>query len=191
MFEPSIKVCPDCGSEFQQWVEMCVDCGKPLVHPAQIEPRKREPSLIPADRVHLRTAPPSWIQALSEDLDRAGIEHWIQESDKKDKNRGDRSLYVALEDWEAACPIDDSRYELEVPDADMLTEAVFEDPEDPHRTCPACGERQQEGAIECPECGLALGQTDCCPNCKREFDSFVWTCPGCGLELFARDEGEK
>ncbi len=59
--------------------------------------------------------------------------------------------------------------------------------EDPG-ACPACGERLREGALECPGCGLMLGQPEVCPNCGAELEAWVASCRRCGQEFAAAEE---
>src|SRR5215207_7235907 len=121
MQEDLVKLCPQCGSEYQLWVERCLDCGVSLVHGRegqgaegveQTGSVKVEEPAIPPDCIHLRTAAVAWIRNLSEDLDEAGIRHWTTPP----VWRRDPSLYVLPSDEEAAAVIDRARYAIEVPE---------------------------------------------------------------------------
>src|SRR5689334_6878676 len=117
MQEDIVKVCPDCGSEFQMWVERCLDCGASLVSavpaPELMErPEPREEPAIPPGTVHVRTAAVGWIRRLSEDLDEAGIRHWVTPP----AWRRDPSLFVLPADEEGARRVDQARYAVEVPE---------------------------------------------------------------------------
>jgi hypothetical protein len=166
VYEEPIKVCPDCGSESQNWVERCLDCGAPLVHPDQVafHERQREESeelYAPDDLVYVRTAPPSWIRALREDLDGLGIDSWIAEVEK----RNELCLFVRQGDKEAAAAVDRARFELEVPDAkggggppEVARRPRREpSPEDTSiKLCPRCGGEYQLWAERCADCGVPL-----------------------------------
>jgi predicted amidophosphoribosyltransferase len=166
-----VKLCPECGSEYQLWVERCLDCGASLVHgmegqgtavavqPERIEDEEPE---IPPDCVHLRTAEVAWIRRLSEDLDDAGIRHWATPPEW----RRDPSLYVLPSDEEAAAGIDRARYAIEVPEV-AAGEARPQRPVRPRRQdpspddldvklCPSCGGEYQLWVEACADCGVPL-----------------------------------
>lgn len=245
-----VKLCPRCGSEYQLWVERCLDCGASLVHGREGQGAEAavrvegmgvvEEPAIPPECVHLRTAAVDWIRRLSEDLDEAGIRHWATPP----AWRRDPSLYVLPADQEAALEVDRWRYAVEVPEvapedavpppvrtrrrersddldvkicpscggefqlrvetcvdcgvplvrpwdldsarksATPRVAAPSPVPSGDPNGCPACGERLQEGAFECPGCGLLLGQPEVCPNCGAELEAWVSSCRRCGQELF-------
>ena len=177
MQDDLVKLCPRCGSEYQLWVERCLDCGATLVHgregqgfEAAMRPEglaAEGPPTIPPDAILLRNAPPDWIGRLSEDLDEAGIGHWVSAPEWQKDPR----LFV-LPSERTAVPVVSIPPELADPGA-----------------CPACGERLPDGAVECPGCGLMLSQPDACPNCGVELEPFVASCRQCGYELFGNAEG--
>jgi predicted amidophosphoribosyltransferase len=164
-----VKLCPQCGSEYQMWVERCLDCGVTLVHGregqgAAIAAPGEEPShdmsTYPQDCVSLRTAPPRWIGRLSEDLDEAGIRHWVAAPEW----RRDPSLFVLPADLEAARVVDLERYALEMPEVGghearprrpvRRREASADDLE--IKVCPSCGGEYQLRAETCVDCGVPL-----------------------------------
>ena len=51
--------------------------------------------------------------------------------------------------------------------------------------CPACSSTIPEGAAECPECGLVVGEEEgaVCPQCGAEVGDEVPRCPNCGVEF--------
>lgn len=165
MQEGIVKVCPDCGSEFQTWVERCLDCGANLVlampspDPGDAFEPREEPA-IPPGSVHLRTAAVGWIRRLSEDLDEAGIRHWTTPP----VWRRDPSLFVQPSDQEAALRVDRARYAVEVPGVEA--EETAPQPVRPRRRhpaddldvklCPRCGGEYQLWAETCADCGVAL-----------------------------------
>ena len=220
MQEDIVKVCPNCGSEFQMWVERCLDCGAALVVAVPrpegfVLPRasgEEEPA-IPPDCVHLRTAAVGWIRRLSEDLDDAGIRHWITPPEW----RRDPSLYVLPSDEEAAFQVDRARYELEVPEvapADAQPRPAAR-PRRQHpaddldvKLCPRCGGEYQLWAETCADCGVALVRPwdletalrkevpatptaaedpGACPACGGHLREGDTECPGCGLILAQPD----
>jgi predicted amidophosphoribosyltransferase len=224
MQEDLIKRCPRCGSEYQLWVERCLDCDEPLVHgregegTAIAEPKLELDELAyPNECVHLRTAPPAWIGQLSEDLDEAGIRHWVSPP----KWRSDPSLYVLPADLEAAQAIDQQRYAMEMPDLthEMDQEARIGRPPrrktaeyDPEvKVCPSCGDEYQLWAEKCADCGVPLvrpwdldsareseprvaapalaplDDADGCPACGERLPEGALECPGCGLMLAQPD----
>jgi predicted amidophosphoribosyltransferase len=162
-----VKLCPQCGSEYQMWVERCLDCDAALVHGREgqgldIRPEGltvEEAPAIPPGCVHLRTAPVDWIRRLSEDLDEAGIRHWTTPP----AWRLDPGLYVLPDDHEAAARVDRARYAVEVPEV-ALEEARPQRPvrrREPSddldvKVCPSCGAEYQLWAETCADCGVPL-----------------------------------
>lgn len=216
MQEDIVKLCPDCGSEFQMWVERCLDCGATLVvsvpHPEGAAPPSvfidDEPA-IPPGCVPLRMAAVGWIRRLSEDLDEAGIRHWITPPEW----RRDPTLFVLPADEEEAGRIDRARYAIEVPGItaeDALPQAAAR-PRRRHpaddldvKLCPRCGGEYQLWAETCADCGVALVRPwdletavrkeapaapmaaedpGACPACGGRLQEGDTECAGCGLIL--------
>jgi predicted amidophosphoribosyltransferase len=165
-----VKLCPQCGSEYQMWVERCPDCDTPLVHGVEGQgaevraegPGAEERPIIPPECVHLRTAAVDWLQRLSEDLDEAGIRHWATPP----AWRRNPSLFVLPEDWDAAFAVDRERYAIEVPGVED-EEARPQRKARPRRrepsaddleikVCPSCGGEYQLTAETCVDCGVPL-----------------------------------
>ncbi len=165
-----VKLCPRCGGEFQMWVERCLDCDVVLVlglegQGAEFERRtesaEEEPE-IPLDSLLLRTAEVDWIRRLSEDLDEAGIRHWVTAPEW----RRNPSLYVMPSDEEAAARIDQARYVIEVPE--VAAEEARPRPQAKARrpgpsaddldvkVCPSCGGEYQLRVQTCVDCGVPL-----------------------------------
>lgn len=167
-----VKLCPQCGSEFQMWVERCLDCGATLVHGlegqgagADGRPKRAEVAeqpAIPPDCVHLRTAAVDWIRRLSEDLDDAGIRHWAIPPGCSPG----LSLYVSPSDEKAAALVDQARYAIEVPDVAAGQERshrpIRQRRRDPSpddldvKVCPSCNGEYQLWAETCADCGVPL-----------------------------------
>lgn len=165
-----IKLCPQCGSEYQLQVERCLDCGATLVHGREGEgaalaaPKAMELEELayPNECVPLRTAPPAWIGQLSADLDDAGIRHWVSPP----KWRSDPTLLVLPADLEAAQAVDLRRYALEMPDFMQEQDEQQRIGRPPRskpaeydlevKVCPSCGGEYQLWAEKCADCGVPL-----------------------------------
>ncbi|HEX3129190.1 MAG TPA: zinc ribbon domain-containing protein [Thermoanaerobaculia bacterium] len=165
-----VKLCPQCGSEYQLQMERCLDCDTPLVHGVEgqgaaigvPDEASHDIRTYPQDCVHLRTAPPRWIGRLSEDLDEAGIRHWVAAPEW----RRDPSLWVLPADLEAAKVIDRERYAMEMPE-------VWTEPEDARPQRPA--RRLDASAYD--------SETKVCPSCGGEYQLWAETCADCGVPL--------
>jgi predicted amidophosphoribosyltransferase len=165
-----VKLCPQCGSEYQLRVERCLDCGATLVHGREGEgaavaaPKvvELEELAYPNECVPLRTAPPDWIGRLSADLDEAGIRHWVSPP----RWRSDPILLVLPGDQEAARAIDLQRYAMEMPDLTQELDQEARIGRPPRRkpaeydtevkVCPSCGGEYQLWAEKCADCGVPL-----------------------------------
>lgn len=169
----SYKLCERCGSDFQRWVEACLDCGGPLV---EVDPRMTTPprvdrpsrrgrggpsaereepalALTAADQpTLLRSATLDYLGPLQASLGAAGVRcDVIPEDDCGKVSCQSRCfLYVAAADLDRATAIDRQHFAAAVPDADSLVDLDGE-------SCPACGTPKSAGTVECAECGLALG----------------------------------
>lgn len=160
-----IRVCPDCGSEFQPHILECIDCGaatRPAtdlpLQPEPAPPPERSssppaiPSLVPGMEAHpLRQAPLEWARDLSQYL----IDHGVSCRVEPCRSEGCTSQFtvtVAPGDMERARELDHRFLLQEVPDAayvNLETEG-----------CPACGTPLGQGQDECPECGLVVAGAD-------------------------------
>lgn len=163
-----VKLCPQCGSEYQMKVETCLDCGAALVVAREGEgaavpaPVELEELAYPNECVSLRTAPPAWIGRLSADLDEADIRHWVSPP----RWRSDPTLLVLPDDLEAARAIDLKRYAMEMPDFMHEQDGLqrIEKPPRPKpgeydlevKVCPSCGGEYQLWAEKCVDCGVPL-----------------------------------
>lgn len=222
MQDDLVKLCPQCGSEYQMWVERCLDCGATLVHGREgqgiseaVRPEGlavEEAPAIPPDCVHLRTAEVAWIRRLSEDLDEAGIGHWVTPPEW----RRDPSVYVLPADQEEASRIDRQRYAMEVPEVGVVEARPRRpvtrrepSPDDLElKVCPSCGGEYQLWAERCADCGVPLvrpwdlkparessmpkvaapvsepaDDPNACPACGERLPQGAAECPGCGLMM--------
>jgi hypothetical protein len=149
------KVCRSCGSEFVARVEACLDCGGPLEEvvaggAADVGAPAAAP---PEDEATtpLREGEPAFLRDLAERLTAAGVPHRLAVSgDCTSGCRTRYAVYVRPADRAAALEVDRAFYAAAVPDGDR---AVALDAEG----CPACGAAQPPAVVECPECGLVLG----------------------------------
>jgi predicted RNA-binding Zn-ribbon protein involved in translation (DUF1610 family) len=154
------RVCPDCGEEFRPEIVRCSDCGALLrdrleddltevadgtgldgsapgaTASAPVEIRRR--SLYSSNRIRE-------IQPLAERLGSSGTPFWVESA-------GDSwTVLVAEADEEHGRAI-----LAEVLGAPESPSPAF-DPEAGYAACPACGHALESRAVECPECGLAVG----------------------------------
>jgi len=153
-----MKRCAECGSEFQSWVERCIDCGgalelsdgssPPLATRAAAAPSDEMPP--DADDVCVRVVPLPWARGLSAALDAEGIAHRIDEAPPKPGEKraqaGMVGIWVRPDDERHARAVDADYERNEIPD--LPAEQGSEE------HCPACGEPCQPDAGECASCGL-------------------------------------
>ena len=154
------RVCPDCGEEFRPEIVQCSDCGALLrdrleddltgggdetgldadargtAATAPVEIRRR--SLYSSNRI-------GEIQPLAERLGSSGTPFWVEPA-------GDSwTVLVAEADEEHGRAI-----LAEILGISDSPSPAF-DPEAGYSACPACGHALLPRAVECPECGLAVG----------------------------------
>jgi predicted amidophosphoribosyltransferase len=157
MNDDAEKVCPECGGEYQETAEVCVDCGVPLVLPGEIAERDaRELRLTPGLAL-LCTAPIQWVRALAADLAQAGIPYGIDR--RAARSKGLLSLYVRQEDREAAATLDATRMRIDPIEADDEPEEEVREepaPAPDHKVCPRCGGEYRLDITRCADCGVDL-----------------------------------
>ncbi len=156
-----IKVCPECGGEYQLTASVCVDCGVPLVLPEEIAEREARELRLRPSLVLVRTAPILWIRALAADLEWARIPYAIDR--RKVRDEGLLSLYVKREDREAAAALDGARLKtdpLEMDDEPSEEEREEdlsrEEDEEDYKVCPECGADFRPEIERCAYCGVEL-----------------------------------
>jgi len=168
-----VRVCRDCGEEYRPEIVTCVDCG------GKLEDR------FLGDEAVSGTAPPSPTTApetgpdlsqhrpvfasghardlipFAEALEASGIAfHFVETPAEEERRAASYSLLVHESDAAAALHALSPLLGLPGPaDAPPAVEAPFEDGRG-YTRCPACGQQQAAGALECSECGLALGAED-------------------------------
>lgn len=146
-------------------VELCHECGVPLVHPEEIawrDARELRPS---EGLVVLRTAPIAWVRALAADLERQGIRYRIDR--RRAREDGLVTLYVRRQNREAAAAVDADRERIEAPfdrDATPAEIAAVEAPAERElrreaptfKVCPRCGGEYRLDVERCADCGTPL-----------------------------------
>jgi uncharacterized protein len=159
-------VCPECGSEFQSRIKVCIDCGAATVPPEAARAREsNELGDVPVDEtgaVHIRTDEFEWIESLRELFEQHGISCWIhpaepvESSGRRQRYRQQRyKILVAKEDALLA-------FEL---DGELLRQRLGDEGEDLEEVsapglCPSCHAQLPAGAVACPSCGLMLAATN-------------------------------
>lgn len=154
------KLCPECLCEFRASVEICSDCGVPLVHPDEVAEDVGDEDLPGiGELVPIRVAAVPWIRGFSELLQDAGIAHRVgpppEPAQKSGAERRSHdlgmALYVLPEDQERARVLDGEYLRSQIPDAGAEPE---ERQHDDGERCPACGESVSSDDAECGSCGL-------------------------------------
>ena len=173
------KYCPQCGDEFQAWVETCPDCECALGHeppqpgaaPAELPPareltavfvgepfRVREPvASLEAARIPCRVDayPPGGDGEGAEALGSFGAGTKV-------------AVYVREADVAAVSALD-----ADWVHAMLSTETELE-------ACPACEAPLPEGATGCRACGLEFPEIDMCARCGAAVDVAATRCGVCG-----------
>ena len=190
MNELPIKICSKCGEEYDIDAQACADCGGTLVFPQDYVKRYEAPAEEEA-LVLVREAPFGYLKELLEHLTKKGIRSGIrfhaQEqgscSPRKCAPQAIFGLYVAKTDEAAAKEVDRAHWLKGAPEhASSFTYTESE----LSGVCPACSCSLPEKAIECPECGLAVGLSEepaTCPDCGAEVADDATRCPKCGAEF--------
>ena len=150
-----MKICPRCGSEFQDRVERCLDCSVPLLPELEILTLDASPT-----DVCVESGDAATLRALSVALRARGIPTRLAEESNglglglslfwgvTIEVRRIHRLYVAAED---------------AAEARVVAGEILGERDDEPRPvaygegrCPACGEPVGEDAAECPRCSLVL-----------------------------------
>jgi ketosteroid isomerase-like protein len=151
-------VCPECGSEFQPHVKVCIDCGAATVSPEAARTGDlNEPGDLPLDEaeaIHIRTDELEWIESLRALFEQHGISCWIHPAESSRRLQRYK-ISVAKEDASRA-------FEL---DGELLRQRLGDEGEDlvaipSPGLCPSCRARLPAGAVECPGCGLMLASSN-------------------------------
>lgn len=150
------KICPDCGAEYYPHIEKCADCGAALLLREEYEKvqeeKKRLMEKAIENEVTVRDGDLDWIGELRTVLIDAGIACSIR-SDTACGNSccGDKCcLVVQRQDLERAEKRIAEYFNEIHPEMQASSELISQG------KCPACGSPVEDGAGECPDCGLAL-----------------------------------
>jgi len=161
--DPDFVVCPECGSEFQPHIKVCIDCGAATVPPgtartqARDQPAASLPSEDEDEEVAIRTEELEWIEDLQALFERHGISSRI-EALPSSRYHHYCKILVARRDALRA-------FEL---DRELLRERLGEEGEDLTELppagdtpfCPFCRSTLPAGTVECPDCRLRLGDSN-------------------------------
>jgi ssDNA-binding Zn-finger/Zn-ribbon topoisomerase 1 len=193
-----VRVCLDCGEEYQPEVVRCADCGGPLElreldeDGNVIVPEGSADTAAAGDaggaaerRIVFVTPRAAEMVPLAEALQAAEIEyHLVEEPATSEGTAARFALLVDEADAEEAlralAPLIASGEEHGELHA---VESRFE-PGRGYVECPACGAAAAPGAAECAECGLTLGAAEegaaVCSRCNAPLPEAGAACPACG-----------
>ena len=194
-----VRVCVDCGEEYEPVVTRCADCGgqledrqlddegNPIVAEAAVTQARTMIAEPPADRrVIFVTPKAAELVPLADALREAGIEYHLAEQPPSVEGAATRYALLVAED--AATPALQAVAHL-LSDEDGSPEDLHAvetrfDPGRGYVACPACGAEQPPGAAECAECGLTLGASEegaaVCARCSAPLPAPDATCAACG-----------
>jgi len=143
-----VRVCVECGEEYRPEIVACTDCG------GRLEDRHDD-----GDRTVLPATEPA---AIGPEAD-AEFTETIFHAEKATDLTGGADRLVEAGIAFRLRPARGAGYRLLVtaPDRDRALAALGlladEGARGSKGSCPACDTRLPEGAVECPECGLAAG----------------------------------
>ena len=179
------KYCPQCGDEFQNWVEACPDCEVPLGH-ERLDP-KAQPAgdLPPARELEAVFVGEPWqVREPVDSLAEAGIECRVDAfppGDFSDDGAGIGSfgsgtrvaVYVRREDLARIASLD----------ADWVRSTLATDSE--LDACPGCSAPLAVDATACGECGLEFPEVAMCERCGSSMELSATVCGVCGTLVSA------
>jgi hypothetical protein len=187
-----VRVCRDCGEEYRPGIVRCADCGGELEDrflddepPEPSGPAEPEPPAGPdlsAFRPIFASRRAADLVPLAEHLRDAEIGFHLVEQPAPEGAPSSFSLLVHESDEAGARRVLTPLLVPHVASNDVHDlEAHFEEGRGYVR-CPACGTEQAAGAVECHECGLALGDMEAavCPRCGGPLPEAGAACPACG-----------
>jgi hypothetical protein len=155
--EKAYKVCPGCEGEYLPSVEVCRDCGLPLVWEGDArKPRGGEGLVLPHGEglVLIREAELGWAMGLGRALAGEGIPHRLDPATRA--GSGARwAVWVGAQNASRAAEVDAEYARSELPDVGAAPSEQGVTPSEDR--CPACGEALAADAGECAECGLVFG----------------------------------
>jgi hypothetical protein len=157
----AVKICRECGEEFRPEILRCTDCGGELETrfeedgTAWPSPQDRE-EIVPDPRPAGDYQPIAWsghaaeLTPLADRLVEAGIPFYLRpRASEAGQGAAGYEVRVRQEEREAA-----------LREMAALGPAAAGSPEGGKgpESCPACGHALTQGALECPDCGLAVGE---------------------------------
>ena len=169
-----VRVCVDCGEEYRPDITTCADCGGRLedrhdaagssASTAEAETEDDDSPETDFTESVLHAEKATDLTKSADHLVEAGIPFRLRPA----RASGYR-LLVTAKDCDRALAL-----------LGLLVDSAGERGEGP-RACPACDTPVEAGAVECPECGLIVGDesdAETCDRCGRSLDGP--TCPDCG-----------
>jgi len=173
------KYCPQCGDEFQNWVETCPDCECALGHEPP-QPGAAPAELPPArELVAVFVGEPFRVREPVASLEAARIPCRVDayppggEGDEGEPMGGfgagtKVAVYVREEDLPAVSELDEDWVR-----AMLSTESELD-------ACPACEAPLAESATGCSSCGLEFPEIDMCERCGAAVEVTAPKCGTCG-----------
>jgi rubredoxin len=164
--DPGVRVCPECGSEFQPHVLTCIDCGAATVLASDLADRPRpEPSLGNRFSLPRESEAVCWpsgdvesAEAFGLFLERHGVPCRLEPEEPpasatlRERQHPRFKVCVAPGDAARTRALEKKYDQMQIRATGMRFEEL-----PPQGYCPACGTHVGERAEWCPECGLHLG----------------------------------
>jgi hypothetical protein len=172
-----LRVCVDCGEEYQPHMTRCVECGGVLKDKLEGEVPEPRPET-PGDAAS--SLPPGDYQVVASGLGAATVARMMGRflaasiPVKVGSVGYDLSVSARVEDMPAVRALLERHGVLpKQPDAAEPAVAAEGGP------CPACGTRVSAGSQQCPDCGLQLADSEVCGSCGTELAPSDVVCPSC------------
>jgi hypothetical protein len=187
-----VRHCVRCDTDYRPEILTCTECGEDLVlreeGAAEQEARRAEPppgdyrSLYFSDRIED-------LEPLAAELTRRSIPFRIDSTEEEKMTLVPHSRFDLRVRDEERAPARDALAALpEAADLELSDDAAEKgfDPQRGYARCPGCSAEVPQGALKCPDCGLALrGSLEelLCSACGWEVSSADTKCPRCGSPL--------
>ena len=184
-----VRVCRDCGEEYRPEIVSCTDCGGTLEDRYEPElgealtppaPRPSAPPEVPDRRGYcpiFSTDLAPALVPLAERLRERGMAFQLAEKAGSTR-RGAARYYllvpgpIAAEAWRELAPL------LGEGEGASAPESGEEFADGAGQSCPACGAELPGTPLECPGCGIALGEPE-----EAQANGTAAPCARCGLLL--------
>ena len=183
-----VRHCPSCRTDYRPEIDVCYDCGEPLVDRDDEEPEPQtehdkadEGDVIPEGFVPVFGASLARdLTPLADALIAAGIDCRIRDVRHGSHVTGYRIL---VHEDQRGTATEIIQQEAAPEEGAQDLGAGFE-PGRGYLRCPACQTELPNGAPECPECGLPLATMQAtCPACGTGLDAEAESCSHCGADL--------